>query len=88
MDIPVLADQQTLPFINSVWTLDDIQVLLMGMDGERKSKESMLSMHLDDDDIVEEKMFWHHSTTAVVFAKPYCSWLVGYFMAYKSLWVI
>ena len=60
MDTPALADQQKLTFISSVWTLDAIERnclerRLIGMDGEKELRESMLSACLDnniDDDTI------------------------------------
>ena len=43
MDIPVLADQQKFTYIKYLYAL-------IGTDGERESKESMLLAWLDDDD--------------------------------------
>ena len=55
MDMPVLTDQPKLTFIRSVPTLDAayrtyIEQWLIGKNGERKSRESMLSANLDDND--------------------------------------
>ena len=52
MDTLVLANKQKLIFISFVQTLDAIlrtyqELWLIGMDGERMSRESVLSAHLD-----------------------------------------
>ena len=54
MDTPVIADQQKLTFIGSVQTLDAFEMtsqeqLLIGMDGKRVSKESVLLTSFEDD---------------------------------------
>ena len=55
MDTPVLADQQKLIFVISVQILDAVwrtcqDQKMIGMDGTRDAKKSMLSVQLNDDD--------------------------------------
>ena len=51
MDVPVMADQQRLIYTSSVRTQDETwERLMVGMDGERESGNSMLLTWLDDDD--------------------------------------
>ena len=55
MDILVSANQQKLTFISSMWTLEVAkrtfkEQLVIGIDGERASKESGLLACLDDED--------------------------------------
>ena len=55
MDTPVLADQQKLTFISSVWTLDALLSTFqwqwsIGMGGKRELRESVLLACLHDFD--------------------------------------
>ena len=60
MDASVLADQQGLTYISSVWTQDVVwrtfqDHWMIGLDGKRESEKSMLSVQLDDDDAKKKK---------------------------------
>ena len=53
IDTLLLADQQKLTFTSCVWTLDAVwkiyrELWTLGMDGNRESKESVLSAYFDD----------------------------------------
>ena len=56
MDVPVLADQQELIYMYSVLTQDVVWKIcqvqwMIGTDGVRDARKSVLSVKLDDDDI-------------------------------------
>ena len=60
---PVLVTLQKLIFIQSVWTQDSIlktyqEQWLIGMNGKRKSRESMLLAHFNDDEMFINKIQW------------------------------
>ena len=49
MDVPVLADQQKLTYVSSVQTQNVVwKDVLEGMDEEKESRKSMLSVRFDD----------------------------------------
>ena len=67
MDIALFADQQELIYMNSVWTQDAVwkncqEQWMIGMDGERESRKSVLSVLFDDDDDdVDKPLIIHRS---------------------------
>ena len=94
---PAWADQQNLYQFctNTGYYLEDLLVgCPIAMDGERESKESMLSVRLNhDDESISRRFFWDIIKWIWIHIHGYCSfssnfpkhcWLVGLsFMAYQ-----